>query len=105
MKTLPRLMLACMALVMLGGSLTGCAARSLAGVSDHGTKPVTIVRTSEYNNYLFYQSSSTKFWLCQEQGDTLTCKSQCEVKMFPGGDDVICPAVVYDLGGRGSSQY
>lgn len=104
MKTLPRLMLACAALTMLAGGLSGCAARALAGVQDHPTKPVVIVKTNEYNNFFFYQTSGTKFWLCEEKGDTLTCKEQCEIKLFGSGEDVVCPSVAYDIAGGRSTR-
>lgn len=78
------------AAVLLALATTGClTSRSIRSVSEHPTRPLTLIQTQDTLTYVpgFYSVSKHQFWSCSQQSDQLTCRKVCDAQ----GRQLDCP--------------
>ena len=74
---------------LVGGS-SGCLwKRTVTTFEDHPVEKVTTMETQEQHLGFLTMTDKRVFWMCQEDGDRLRCRRECD-----GKDQPRCPAVV-----------
>ncbi len=91
MKTTIRLALG---LILVTSLFGGCTKYYLTKMKDQGTIKSTQLQFLKVQNYYVYSKVTHQFWLCDDQGDTLTCSRSCDE-----GTDLECPKASGGFGG------
>ncbi len=82
-----------LALGALSG-LSACTSYKVLAFADHPVHPVTRLETLRLDDYWVSASVQHQYWLCQDQGDTLSCTRKCGE-----GTDLECPSATGVAGG------
>jgi hypothetical protein len=66
--------------------ISGCATQRILSIQDHPTLPLTKVETMKTKSFLFASSAEHQFWLCKDEGESMSCDLECG-----GNNDLTCP--------------
>jgi hypothetical protein len=87
-------------LALAGGSLatSGCVMRTIKDFDDHQKNSISTLQVLQITHYGFFATAEHQFFMCEDSGNTLTCKRECG-----GTNELQCPAGAF-VGLAGASN-